>query len=135
MARGDRIWVWCGGARIVGVPIEVDGDLLSLRTASGRTDIRLDDVPRIMMGTIEVAAVRGRTPPLASGGFRGRLLAAETSGEDYVVGVAGLDPGDLLEGRLLVGRDHVDVVGAGGDGAATTVAVPLISFVRRSAPR
>ena len=132
MARGDRVWVVTSGTRIVGQVIEVDDDLLSLRTLGGRTDIRLDPVPRIAIGSVEVAAGSGRTPPLSSGGFRGRLLDAETSGADYVVGVA---DGELLEGRVLVGRDHVDVLIDDEPGSATTVTLPMISFVRRSALR
>ncbi len=130
MARGDRIWLQSAATRCTGEVIEVDDDLVSLRTAGSRIDVRIDAVPQLSFGLVEMAAGAGRTPPLRSGGFRGRLLAAEDSGAQYVVQVR--DAG-ALEGRVLVGRDHVDVVSS--DGTTTTVTVAMISSVTRSAPR
>ncbi|HEY3834201.1 MAG TPA: hypothetical protein VGO03_18055 [Acidimicrobiia bacterium] len=140
MARGDRIWLWSGGIRLVGEVVEVDTDLVSLRDGSVRHDVRLDPLPHLAMGVIEGAAGSGRTPPLSSGGFRGRLLAAETSDADHLVMVSG---GEAFEGRILVGLDHVDVVSRAAAAITVTLAMVValrraddsISPSRRSAPR
>ena len=76
-------------------------------------------------GVLERAAVQGAHASLASGGFRGRLLAAEASGGSWVVVVR---DAEVLEGRVLVGLDHIDVVGLGG----TTVTVTVAAIVALS---
>ena len=129
MARGDRIWLASGGARLVGEVVEVDTDLVSLRDGSVRTDVRLDRVPQLAMGLIEGAAGPGHTPPLSSGGFRGRLLAAEMADADHLVMVRG---DEVLEGRILVGLDHIDV--ASRAGLTTTISLPMFVALRALQP-
>src|SRR4051812_45873894 len=128
MARGDRVEMSVAGARVTGIVIEVDGDLVSLRDRYGdRVDVRLDPVPMVMLRVVVLAAGRGCTPPLASGGFRGRLLAAETTDVGYSLQVRGeIEP---VDGRIAVGLDHVDVV---GDDVTTTVPLPLIAWFSSS---
>jgi hypothetical protein len=122
MARGDRVWVRAAPLHVAGFVIEVDDDLLSLRTMSfARIDVRLDPVPRLLFGLVDAAARHGSTPPLSSGGFRGRMLAAESLGDQYSVIVAG-EP-DALGGRIAVGRDHLEVVQASGGGTVVSMAL------------
>ena len=129
MARGDRIWLASGGARLVGEVVEVDTDLVSLRDGPVRTDVRLDPVPQLAMGVIEGAAGPGHTPPLSSGGFRGRLLAAEMADADHLVMVRG---DEALEGRILVGLDHIDVASRGGP--TTTITLPMLVALSAVSP-
>ncbi len=118
MARGDRIWVRCPGFRAAGVVVEVDDDLVSLRNpGGGRIDLRLDECPQLVLGLVDAAATDGCTPPLPSGGFRGRMLAIEATGEEFSVSVRG--DTDTLDGRILVGLDYLCV--ASRLGAETTV--------------
>jgi hypothetical protein len=125
MARGDRIALRAGAASVTGLVIEVDADLVALRDVSGeRVDVRLDREPRLLLRVVEAAAGAGCTPPLSSGGFRGRLLSAESGGSRYRVQVCG-EP-ESLEGRIAVGLDHIDII---GDDVAMTVPLALIAWV------
>jgi hypothetical protein len=110
------------------VVIEVDDDLLSLRDpARGRTDIRLDPAPKLLLRVFAEAVAPGCTPPLPSGGFRGRMLAAEANATHYSVCVRGMT--EPLEGRIVVGFDHLDVV---ADEGAITVPFAMIVWVSSS---
>ena len=106
MARGDRVNVRCYNLRASGVIVEVDHDLLSLRNAgAGRVDIHYRGGLPMIVQVSQPAAEAGRVDGVASGGFHGRLIECEHSGEEYSLSVMG--EAEVMDGRLEVGADYV----------------------------
>ncbi|HEX5614344.1 MAG TPA: hypothetical protein VFZ83_04255 [Acidimicrobiia bacterium] len=122
MHRGDRVRVVVRGHQLHGEVLEVGHDLLSLRTATGRVDVHLDaSVPVLVQP--ERAKSGGARDVAGAGSFRSALLARETNGP-VVLGTTIAD--DALEGRLVVGHDHVCVI---DDERETFVPISAITFV------
>ncbi len=108
MVRGDRLSIRCYQVRVAGTVCEIDDDLVSLRNAgAGRVDMQLRDRLPLIVQISDPAAEAGVLAPIPSGGFRGRLLACETSGEEYSVWVIG--ESESLDGRLEIGADTVRI--------------------------
>ncbi len=106
MARGDRLTVRCFQVRAAGTVCEVDGDLVSLRNiGAGRVDLHLREGLPYIVQVSEAAVVPGATAPIPSGGFRGRLLALDASGDEFSTWVLGEH--ESLEGRIEVGTDCI----------------------------
>jgi hypothetical protein len=131
MARGDRVEVRVQGHDMRGVIVDLAHDLVSLREAPGRPrmDIRLGADVAFAMRIVATAITEGRVGGGEDGDFRGRLMAREESEEPsrvYVVGER-----SAFVGRIVVGNDVVDVIGADG----TTWCVGLAAIVAVSTAR
>jgi hypothetical protein len=112
MHRGDRIALTIGGQRIAGIPDEVGDDLLAVRNLGGRIDIHLAATAPFWYELHEKASEGGhRGSDAAAGRFMNALLAREQ--EDLVTVGTVFDP-DGIDGKLVVGADHVAIVARGG---------------------
>jgi hypothetical protein len=109
--RGDRVAVILPHARFLGTAEAVGADLLGLRTISGRVDIHISSGVPLMMQIGERVRDGGAREVATDGDFRGALLARERLGE-VTVGSTLLD--EPIDGTLVVGQDHVCLVGRGG---------------------
>ena len=108
MARGDRLSIRCFQVRAVGAVCEIADDLLSLRNVgAGRVDLNMRDGLPYVIQLSEAAASEPLSTPIPSGGFRGRLMACETAGEEHSVWLLGET--ESIDGRLQVGADTVTV--------------------------
>ncbi len=108
MARGDRLSIRCFQVRAVGAVCEIDDDLLSLRNVgAGRIDLHLREGLPYVMQISESAATESTAAPIRSGGFRGRLMACESAGEEHSVWLLGET--ESIDGRLQVGADTLTV--------------------------
>ncbi len=109
MVRGDRLNLRCYGVRAAGVIVEIDADLISLRNlGAGRVDLHYRAGLPVMIQITEPAAVDGRVAGIASGGFHGRLLDCEHSGEEYALSIVG--ESEALDGKIEVAADYVTVI-------------------------
>jgi hypothetical protein len=106
--RGDPVRVTLANQKFAGEVLEVGHDLLAIRSQLLRVDLHLHpSVPLFL----EPERKRNGGPRgvAAAGSFRGALLAREQEAIDVVVGTTFTK--EELEGRVVVGRDHVCVVG------------------------
>jgi hypothetical protein len=117
--RGDRIAVTVAGHRVAGVPEMVGADVLALRTCAGVVDVHLCDTVPMWFEVLETATAAGIAPGRSEARFRDRLLGRSTSA-DLTTGTV-FDP-DGLDGRLVVGADHVVIVAAAGAQAVVPLA-------------
>jgi hypothetical protein len=88
--------------------LEVGPDLLAIRSQLLRVDLHLHPSVPLLLEP-ERKRESGPRGVAAAGSFRGALLAREQEAIDVVVGTTFTK--EALEGRLVVGRDHVCVVG------------------------
>jgi len=113
MRRGDRVALTIGPHRHVGMIVEVAPDCVGIRNVgSGRVDVQLrsDLAWQVLVQEREVAQPAG--DEIRSGSFRARLLDREAEGAEVTVGsVLANEP---IDGKLVVGADHVRIVGRGG---------------------
>jgi hypothetical protein len=124
MHRGDTITVCSGRVTFTGRVAAVGDDLLALAAPDGRVDVHCDtDAPLVVR--IAERARTGGTRGDAATTFRARLLDLEMVDGEVEVGTRA--PGDVVRGRLTVGRDHVIV--QDGDGEAV-IAVAALAWVR-----
>ena len=124
MARGDRLNIRCFNVRASGVVVEVDEDLISLRNAGpGRVDVHYWPGLPLIMQVTEPAAVDGRVSGLASGGFHGRLLECERSGDEYALSIIG--EAEALDGKIEVAADYVTTISRLGARFTVPVAAVL----------
>ncbi len=126
MRRGDRVAVSVGPHRGVGQIVEVAADLVAVRNlGSGRIDFQLRAEMPWQLVVQEQAVSQPAGDELPSGSFRARLLDREAAGGEATIGsVLSAEP---IDGRLVVGTDHVRVIGRGG--GETLVPVSALAFV------
>jgi hypothetical protein len=129
MRRGDRVALTVGPHRHVGMIVEVASDCVGIRNVgSGRVDVQLrSESPwQVVVQEREVGQPAG--DEVRSGSFRARLLDREAAGDEVTIGsVLTAEP---IDGKLVVGADHVRVVGRGG--GETVVPMQTLAYV---APR
>jgi hypothetical protein len=123
MARGDRISVTTYNHRAVGFVVEVADDLIAIRNVgSARIDFHLTPLSPFSFTVNEPAIGDAQIPPVSSGGFHGRLLSREASGDDCLVAVVG--EAEPLCGRIEVGANFVRVIAKlGGETIVRTESV------------
>lgn len=126
MRNGDRVAFVMGPHRAVGMVVEVAEDLLAIRNVgSGRLDFQLrGDEPYLVIVQDRAVGQPGGDE-LPSGSFRARLLDREAAGGESTVGT--LLDAEPIDGRLVVGADHVRVVGRGG--GETIVPLQALAYV------
>jgi hypothetical protein len=122
--RGDRLSVTLPNAHFLGTVEAVGDDLLSLRAVSGRVDLHLHPALPLMLQVGERARDGGTRETLGDGDFRGALLAREAAGEVTLGCVLLSEP---IDGKLVVGKDHVCVVRRGG--GETFIPLSSVSYV------
>src|SRR3954468_2445027 len=109
--RGDPIVALLGHVRFHGDVEAIGPDLLAMRTGSGRDDVHLHDGVPIMLQVGERVKEGGGRETGSDGDFRRALLARARFGE-VTLGCTLLE--EPLDGRLVVGADHVCLIGRGG---------------------
>jgi hypothetical protein len=109
--RGDPIVAMMPHIRFQGDVEAVGPDLLAIRTMSGRVDLHLRDGVPLVLQVGERVREGGTREAVADGDFRGSLLARERFGE-VTLGCTMYD--EPIDGKLVVGTDHVCIVGRGG---------------------
>jgi hypothetical protein len=115
--RGDTIAIELSAGRVVtGTVAGVADDLLALRTAAGRLDVRLDADGRVAWRVV-THAPDGGGRGIALDSFRARLLELEADRRRVELGTRVGD--GVMRGRIEVGFDHAAVV----DDAGVTSAV------------
>jgi hypothetical protein len=124
MHRGDRLTVSIGPHRFTGTVAEVGPDLLAVQTVGSRIDVHLHPSVPLLVQIAERTGTGGHGAPAGSGDFRAALIAREDADEVTVGTTFDLEP---LDGRLLVGADHVTLVARGG--AETIVPMAEITYV------
>ena len=109
--RGDPIVVLQQHVRIHGDVEAVGTDLLSVRSVSGRVDVHLHDGVPLMLQIGERMKEGGARETVSDGDFRSALLARERFGEVTLGCTFQQEP---FDGRIVVGADHVCLIGRGG---------------------
>jgi hypothetical protein len=109
--RGDPVVVVLPNVRFFGMVETVGPDLLSLQTVSGRVDVHLCDAVQVVIQIGERVKDGGARESVSEGDFRSALLAREQSREVTLGSPLYEEP---LDGRLVVGADHVCLIGRGG---------------------
>jgi hypothetical protein len=109
--RGDPIVVLLEHVRIHGHVEAVGPDLLGVRSVSGRVDVHLHSGVPMMLQIGERVKEGGAREAVADGDFRNALIAREGSGEVTLGSTFNEEPYD---GKLVVGADHVCLIGRGG---------------------
>jgi hypothetical protein len=110
MHAGDRVAATVGTRSFVGLVDEVGDDLLVLRCAFGRVELHVCTAIPISFELVE-HATKGGTRGAARRGFRDALVARDAGAN---VSIGTVQQPDGIDGTLLVGRDYVTVVAAGG---------------------
>lgn len=129
MRNGDRVAVVVGPHRAVGQIVEIAEDLVSVRNlGSGRYDFQVRPDVAFEVIVQEAAVGQPGGDELASGSFRARLLEREAADAESTIG--SLLRTEPIDGKLVVGADHVRVVGRGG--GETLLPMHAIAYV---APR
>ncbi len=125
MHRGDTITVCPGSVTFTGRVAAVGDDLLALAAPDGRVDVHCHaDAPLVVR--IAERARTGGTRGDAVTTFRARLLELEMADGEVEIGTR--SAGDVVRGRLTVGRDHVIVQDREGGEAVITLAA--LAWVR-----
>jgi hypothetical protein len=109
--RGDPVVAILEHVRFFGDIEAVGSDLLAIRSVLGRVDIHLHDSVPLMLQVGERIRDGGARESLDEGDFRSSLLARERFGEVTLGCTFSPEP---LDGTLVVGSDHVCLVGRGG---------------------
>jgi len=109
--RGDPIVALLAHVRFHGDVEAVGSDLLALRTVSGRVDVHLHEGIPLMLQVGERVKEGGARETLADGDFRTALIARERFGEVTLGCVFVEEP---FDGKIVVGADHVCLIGRGG---------------------
>jgi hypothetical protein len=109
--RGDPIVALLSNVRFHGDIEAIGDDVLSLRTVRGRVDVHLHPAVPLVLQVGERVKDGGQRESLGDGDFRGALLARERFGE-VTIGCLLFD--EPIDGKLLVGADHVTVTARGG---------------------
>jgi hypothetical protein len=109
--RGDPVIVTLPNVRFNGMVEAVGPDLLAVRTVSGRVDVHVCDGVLVVLQIGERMKEGGAREAVGEGDFRSALLAREQSGEVTLGSPVLAEP---LYGRLVVGADHVCLIGRGG---------------------
>ncbi len=126
MRNGDRVAVASGSHRAVGLIVELADDLIAVRNVgSGRLDFQLQPGQPFEVIVQERAIGQPGGDEIASGSFRARLLHREASDVESTVG--SLLRAEPLDGKLVVGADHVRVVGRGG--GETILPLSTVAYV------
>jgi hypothetical protein len=109
--RGDPIVAILEHVRFFGDVEAVGSDLLAIRSVLGRVDVHLHDNVSMMLQVGERIRDGGARESLEDGDFRSSLIARERFGE-VTLGCTFTD--EPFDGTLVVGCDHVCLVGRGG---------------------
>jgi hypothetical protein len=109
--RGDPVVVLFEHVRFHGDVEAVGPDLLAVKTVSGRVDVHLHDSVPLLLQVGERVREGGAREVAGDGDFRSALLARERAAEVTLGTTFHVEPYD---GRLVVGADHVCLVGRGG---------------------
>jgi hypothetical protein len=109
--RGDPVIVTMPNVRFQGMVEAVGPDLLAVKTMSGRVDVHVCDGLPIVMQIGERVKEGGSRETVGEGDFRSALLSREQLREVTLGSPLFPEP---LYGRLVVGADHVCVIGRGG---------------------
>jgi hypothetical protein len=109
--RGDPIVAMLGHVRFHGDVEAVGTDLLAIRIVMGRVDVHLHPGVPIMLQVAERVKEGGAREAVADGDFRSALIARERFGEVTLGCTLHEEP---FDGRLVVGADHVCLIGRGG---------------------
>ena len=109
--RGDPIVAILEHVRFYGDVEAVGGNLLAIRTVLGRVDLHLHDNVSMMLQVGERIREGGARESLDDGDFRTALIARERFGEVTLGCTFSPEP---FDGTLVIGCDHVCLVGRGG---------------------
>ncbi|MDQ1519774.1 MAG: hypothetical protein QOI55_847 [Actinomycetota bacterium] len=109
--RGDPIVAMLTHVRFHGEVEAVGPDLLAIRMMIGRVDVHLHPGVPIMLQIAERVKEGGAREAASDGDFRSALVARERFGEVTLGCTMHEEPYD---GRLVVGADHVCLIGRGG---------------------
>jgi hypothetical protein len=109
--RGDPVVAILEHVRFFGEIEAVGRDLLAIRSVLGRVDIHLHDSVPLMLQVGERIREGGARESLDDGDFRSSLAARERFGEVTLGCTLSPEP---FDGTLVVGSDHVCLVGRGG---------------------
>jgi hypothetical protein len=109
--RGDPIVVLLEYLRVHGDVEAVGPDLLGVRSVSGRVDVHLHPGVPMLLQVGERVKEGGAREAVADGDFRSALLARERFGEVTLGTTFSEEPHD---GKMVVGTDHVCLIGRGG---------------------
>ena len=130
MHRGDTVEAIAAGRSFTGLVTFVGDDVMEVRTATGRVDVRLTvgdrrgPVAPLVLRVIEKARSGGGRPAPAATTMRARLLERESAAQRVVIGSPLLP--EEVRGHVGVGRDHVTVR---GDSPDTVLPLAWISWV------
>ena len=119
MHRGDVLAVTVAGTHFVGLVEEVGGDLLAVRTPTGRVDIHLAPTVPLLVEVATRAIEGGHRGTDAAGGRFIQALRARERDPRATVGTVHDPTG--VDGHLVVGADHVVI----GRASAGELVVPL----------
>jgi hypothetical protein len=109
--RGDPIVIVMEHIRVHGEVEAVGPDLIGVRSVMGRVDVHLHDGVPMFIQVGERVKEGGARETVADGDFRSALLARERFGEVTLGSTFQTEPHD---GKLVVGADHVCLIGRGG---------------------
>ena len=122
--RGDPIVALLPNVRFHGEVEAIGPDLIALRTVSGRVDVHLHDGVPLMLQVGERVKDGGGRETVGDGDFRSSLIARENAGEMTLGCTLLAEP---LDGRIVVGADHVCLIGRGG--AETYLPFASVAYV------
>lgn len=125
--RGDTLVVELRSSQpVTGIVIGVAPDVLALRAAGGRVDVRFGR-DACLAWHVARHARHGGSTGIVLDGFRARLLELESSGRSVELGAS--VGTSAWRGRIAVGRDHVAVLD--DDGAtAGVIGLHALEWVR-----
>jgi hypothetical protein len=109
--RGDPVVAILEHVRFFGDIEAVGSDLLAIRSVLGRVDIHLHDSVPLLLQVGERIREGGARESLDEGDFRSSLIARERFGEVTLGCTFSPEP---FDGTLVVGCDHLCLVGRGG---------------------
>ena len=109
--RGDPVVVTLANVRFFGMVEAVGPDLLAVRSVSGRVDIHVCEGVPLVLQIGERVKEGGARESVSQGDFRSALLAREQAREVTLGSPLYEEP---VDGRLVVGADHVCLIGRGG---------------------
>lgn len=124
--RGDRLSATVGSLRLIGIPVEVGQDFVTLAVGQDIADVHLG---RVALTVDRATQGGGRAVTSGSQTFRARL--AELEADAVTVELVSASGAERWRGRIeVVAADHVVV--ADGEGDALYVSMDVIGAVIRA---